>query len=69
MLFRSIDEEYLKTDKYPDYTTINIRFEKRFIKRMTVSLSIENIFNKIYVTNDAQTSPGRMIIGSIKYVF
>ncbi len=64
-----IDEEYLKTDKYPDYTIFNIRFEKRLIKRMTISLSIENIFNKIYVTNDAQTSPGRMIIGSIRFVF
>jgi len=64
-----VDEEYLKTDRYPEYTTVNIRFDKRIFKIITMGVSVENIFNKIFVTNDAQTCPGRMITGSLRFVF
>ena len=64
-----VDEEIMGTDKYPDYVTVNIRFEKTFIKHLTVSMSIENIFDKTYVTSDAQKCPGRLITGALKFVF
>jgi iron complex outermembrane receptor protein len=64
-----IDEEYLKTDRFPDYTTLNIRFERPIVKKLITSLSIENIFNTIFVNNDAQRNPGRLINGSLKLTF
>ncbi len=64
-----VDIDYLNKDKYPEYTTFNIRLERKIIKGMTVGVSIENIFDKIYVTSDAQTCPGRLITGSLQYVF
>jgi len=64
-----VDEEYLKTDMYPAYTTVNIRFDRKIVKGLMASLSIENIFNEIYVTSSAQTCPGRLINGSLRYNF
>ena len=64
-----VDEDYLKTDRYPAYTTVNIRLERKFFKMLTVTLSVDNIFNTIYVTNDAQRNPGRIITGSLKFNF
>ncbi|NMC98643.1 MAG: TonB-dependent receptor [Bacteroidales bacterium] len=65
----SVDEEYLKTDMYPAYTTLNIRFDRKIVKGLMASLSIENIFNEIYVTNSAHICPGRLINGSLRYNF
>ena len=56
-------------DKYPDYFTVNIRLEKTFIKHLSLSFSIENIFDQTYVTSDAQKCPGRIITGSVKFIF
>jgi iron complex outermembrane receptor protein len=64
-----IDENYLNIDRYPEYTTINIKLERKIIKGLMVGFSIENLFNKIYVTSDAQTCPGRLITGSVRYNF
>ena len=64
-----VDEEIMKTDKYPNYVTMNIRVEKTFIKHLTLSMSVENIFDKTYITGDAQKCPGRLITGALKFVF
>lgn len=64
-----VDIEYLKTDKYPDYFTFNIRLEKRIIKHLNASISIENIFDKIYIDSGLQQCPGRFITGSVKFTF
>jgi len=65
----TVDELYLKSDKYPDYFTMNIRFDRKLFKNLSANLSIENIFNKTYITSDAQQNPGRFIIGGVKFVF
>jgi outer membrane receptor protein involved in Fe transport len=65
----SVDKEIMLTDKYPDYITVNIRVEKTFIKHFIVSFNIENIFDKTYVTSDAQKCPGRLFTGALKYIF
>ena len=64
-----VDEEIMKTDKYPNYVTMNIRVEKTFIKHLTLSMSVENIFDKTYITGDTQKCPGRLITGALKFVF
>src|SRR3989339_346913 len=61
----AIEEEYLKTDKYPGYVTVNIRADKKVIKNLFVSAMIENIFDKKFITSDVQQSPGRFISGSL----
>ncbi|NVO03138.1 MAG: TonB-dependent receptor [Bacteroidetes bacterium] len=63
----TVETEYLLTDKYPDYSIFSIRFERNIIKNLSGSLSIENIFDKIYITSDAQKCPGRFITISLKY--
>ena len=65
----AIEEEYLKTDKYPGYVTVNIRADKKVIKNLFVSAMIENIFDKKFITSDVQQSPGRFISASLRYVF
>lgn len=67
--WNTVDEEYLKSDKYPDYFIFNIRFEKSFFKHLNTALSVENILNKRYIDSDVQQSPGRFITASVKYYF
>ncbi|NTW32273.1 MAG: TonB-dependent receptor [Bacteroidetes bacterium] len=63
----TVDTEYLLTDKYSDYSIINIRFERKIIKNLSASLSVENIFNKMYIDSNIQKCPGRFITVSLKF--
>jgi iron complex outermembrane receptor protein len=65
----NVDDEYLLINKYPDYSIVNIRFERKIIKHLNASLSVENLFNKIYIDSNLNECPGRFIIGSVKYSF
>ena len=65
----TIEPDYLKTDRYDDYTTFSIRLERKIIRGLHVSFSIENIFNKIYITSDVQQCPGVFMTGAVRYSF
>jgi iron complex outermembrane receptor protein len=65
----NVDDEYLLINQYPDYSIVNIRLERRIIKHLNASLSVENLFNKIYIDSNLNECPGRFIIGSVKYSF
>lgn len=63
----TIDIEYLKTDKLPKYTLLNLKFERKIRNEFNIGLSIENIFDKYFITSDFQRNPGRLIRLSLKY--
>jgi outer membrane receptor protein involved in Fe transport len=65
----NVGDEYLLTDKYPDYFIFNIRFEKNIVNHFNVSLSVENVLNKKYIDSNLEQCPGRFITGSVKYSF
>lgn len=64
-----IDSVYFKTDKLASYSVFSIKLDRRIIKNLVVFLSVENIFNKFFITTDAQRSPGRFFSGGFKYSF
>jgi outer membrane receptor protein involved in Fe transport len=67
--YNIVDNEYMKTDRFPQYFIINIKFEKEFLKHFSAALGIENMLNKSYIDSDLEKCPGRFITGSVKYCF
>jgi len=65
----NVDDYYLLINRYPDYSVFNIRFERSIIKHLNASLSVENLFNKIYIDSNLNQCPGRFITIAIKYSF
>lgn len=64
----SIDEVYLFDDKYPAYTTLDLKLRKQ-IKNFDCSIIVDNVMNKIYTNSKGYKCPGRMIIFELKYNF
>ncbi|PLX13578.1 MAG: hypothetical protein C0594_01085 [Marinilabiliales bacterium] len=64
-----IDDEYFLTDKFPAYAIFNARFSKTLFSSLSLSASVNNIFNKIYINNRMQRCPGRFIEGRLSYKF
>ena len=67
--WNTVDLLYFKTDKFPEYYTFSIRVEKELFKRFSVSCSVENVFNKIFVDGNLEQCPGRIVTGMVKYRF
>jgi len=67
--WNKVDVEYFKTDKFPEYYIFSIRVEREIIKKLSISCSVENIFNKIYIDSNLEQCPGRIITGLVKYKF
>jgi len=64
-----IDSVYFKTAKFPAYSILSVKFDRNIIRTLLVFFSIEDIFNTIFITSDAQRSPGRFFSGGFKYSF
>ena len=60
-------------DKMGDYATVDLRISKEFFKYFTVSLEIENLFDRSYVvakgTDQDTIAPGRVITGVVNIKF
>lgn len=65
----SVDKEIIQSAKYPGYGMLSIKTGYTIKKMVTLSLSVENVFNKIYINSDAQRNPGRLATGAIVYSF
>lgn len=65
----SVDKEIIKNAKYPDYSIVSIKLDHTFKNHLNINLSIENLFDKIYITSNAQRNPGRIVTGAIKLYF
>ena len=63
----TIDTLIFNSDKMPDYHLFNIRFDKKINPHFSTFISVENVFNKIFITTRAFRCPGRFIIAGIKY--
>jgi len=61
-----IDTLIFDSDHIPSWSVVSLRFDRRFTKQIAAFLNIENVFNKIYITTNAQRSPGRLISAGIK---
>jgi len=53
-------DEVVLSDKYPDYTTINLKLSKQ-IKTVFVNLNIQNILDTDYYNTKGQVNPGRFV--------
>lgn len=62
----TVDIIYLLSDKYPSYTTFDAKIQRAY-KNFDFSLTVDNVFNKIYTNSKGYKCPGRMIIFEIKY--
>jgi iron complex outermembrane receptor protein len=62
----TIETSYYLTDKYPSYTTFDAKLWRSY-KNFDFSLTIDNLFDKIYTNSKGYKCPGRMIIFELKY--
>jgi outer membrane receptor protein involved in Fe transport len=60
-------------DKMGDYATVDLRISKEFFKYFTLSLEVENLFDRSYVvakgTDQDTIAPGRAITGVVNVKF
>jgi iron complex outermembrane receptor protein len=64
----SFENVYFMSDKYPAYTTFDLRFWKSY-RGFDASITIDNVTNKIYTNSKGYKCPGRMFIFELKYNF
>jgi iron complex outermembrane recepter protein len=64
-----VEDEYLLTDRYPDYSKISLKLEKKFLGQITTGLSIENALDNIFLDDNGQRSPGRFVMAKLGYAF
>ncbi|MGB9698448.1 MAG: TonB-dependent receptor [Thermodesulfobacteriota bacterium] len=57
------------TKRISEYHTVDLKFWREIIKNLTVSLTIQNVFDKKYLESDTDLSPGRFILGELVYNF
>ena len=63
------DSIYFKADKLPGYHIFSIKFDRKIIRNLFAFFTVENLFNKIFITTDIQRNPGRFFSGGFKYSF
>ena len=64
----TIDNVYLMSSKYPAYFIFDLKFWRTF-GDVNVSVSVENLFNNVYVNNKGYKSPGIFYMCKINYCF
>jgi len=57
------------TKKISEYHTVDLKLWKELIKNLTISLTVQNVFDKQYLESDTDLSPGRFILGELTYKF
>jgi len=62
----SVETIYFFTEKYPSYTTFDLKFWRSY-RNFDFSLTVDNVLNKIYTNSKGYKCPGRMIIFEVKF--
>jgi iron complex outermembrane receptor protein len=62
-------DEVLGYARYPSFSTLSFRIWHVFMKKLTVAFSMENVFDEVYINNNYQRSPGRIIMAEVGYDF
>lgn len=57
------------TKRISEYHTVDLKFWREIVKNLTISLTIQNIFDNRYLESDTDLSPGRFILGELVYNF
>ena len=60
------DENTISIDSY---NTIDLQLSKEFVKKINISLIIQNILDSEFIDRKGYLSPGRFITAEIKYKF
>ncbi len=55
------------TDLIEDYFIVNMKISKQLKKKFSLYVDVQNLFDVEYIDRKGQISPGRFIIGGIKY--
>jgi outer membrane receptor protein involved in Fe transport len=55
------------TKKIPEYHTVDLKIWREIVKNLTVSLTVQNVFDKKYLESDTDQAPGRFIFGELGY--
>jgi outer membrane receptor protein involved in Fe transport len=61
------DYLYLNSPYYPAYHTIDLRVGWDINKSWTLALDVQNLMDEVYITRKGLRSPGRFILGSVKF--
>jgi outer membrane receptor protein involved in Fe transport len=64
-----VDEDYLLTDRYPAYSVVSLRLERRILKSLKGAVNVENLFDRKYTDGNAQQCPGRFVMVSLTFAF
>jgi iron complex outermembrane receptor protein len=64
-----VDEDYLLTDRYPAYSVVSLRLERRILKSLKGAMNVENLFDRKYTDGNAQQCPGRFVMVSLTFAF
>ncbi len=73
----TISYNYIDSQWYDDentieieaYSTLDIQFTREFVKKVTASLTIQNILDNEYIDRKGYLSPGRFITAEVSYKF
>ncbi len=57
------------TKRISEYHTVDLKFWRELVKNLTISLTIQNLFDKQYLESDTDLSPGRLFWGELSYRF
>lgn len=57
------------TKRISEYHTVDLKLWRELIKNLTISLTVQNVFDKKYLESDSDLSPGRFILGEVIYRF
>ncbi|MBK6347881.1 MAG: TonB-dependent receptor [Bacteroidales bacterium] len=60
-------DEILLSDRYPGYTTVDLKLSKSFLKHYKATFSIQNLLDVKYYDSKYAVCPGRFISGTIAY--
>ncbi len=60
------DENTQTTDAYDIF---DVKISKKFYKKIFINLSVQNVFDNVYVDRKGRLSPGRFITGEVVFKF
>ncbi len=61
-------DEILLSDRYPAFSTVDLRFWRSFKNRLNVHLNIQNLFDVMFYDSKYNRGPGRFIVAGVEVV-
>lgn len=64
---QNVWDEILLSDKYPGYTTLDLKLSRSFYEHWKISFNVQNLFNVKYYDSKYAVCPGRFMTLQISY--